>query len=103
MRLIPYMSACCRRSGEVSTRIDARPGTSTKIDGRSRLSCGSAEVHTSHAQPMLGTPEEVPVPRKVMRAAAALTLRLRSSRQGMMMRDFGSAAGSPDGPPDTWT
>ena len=96
------MSACCRRSGEVSTRIDAWPATSTWIDGRSRLSCGSVDRHTAHVQPMLGTPDEVPHPRNVIRAVtldwARGRPRLRSAArvaraQGMMMRDFGSAEG----------
>ena len=34
-------------------------------DGRSRRSCGSAEVHTAQSQPSVGTPIEVPVPRNV--------------------------------------
>ena len=84
-----------------STRV---PVASTWIDGRSRLSCGSVDRHTAHVQPMLGTPDEVPAPRNVMRA---FTPRLGRGRprdfagagpswleaQGMMMRDFGSAEG----------
>jgi hypothetical protein len=32
---------------------------------RSRLSRGSAEWHTSHGQAIMGTPCDVPVPKKV--------------------------------------
>src|SRR5687767_7971631 len=67
MRSIPAASTCCRKSGVVSITIEARPGTSTWMDGRSRLSRGSVDRHTSQAQPIIGTPEDVPVPRKVTR------------------------------------
>jgi hypothetical protein len=33
-------------------------------EGRIRLSWGSALVQTAHRQPIIGTPELVPVPRK---------------------------------------
>ena len=47
--------------------IDACPGTSTWMDGRRRVSRGSEDVQTSHVHPIIGTPDEVPVPRKVTR------------------------------------
>ena len=43
------------------------PFQRTSTEGRSRRSCGSAEVHTAQAQPSVGTPIEVPVPRNVSR------------------------------------
>src|SRR5678815_5190030 len=77
MRSMFAVSACWRKSGVVSITIDAWPGTLTWIDGRRRLSRGSVERHTSQSQPIIGTPEDVPVPRNVTRPAWCITLRLR--------------------------
>lgn len=41
------------------------PACSTNTETRKRLSRGSSETHTSHSHPIVGTPVEVPVPRKV--------------------------------------
>jgi hypothetical protein len=38
---------------------------SINIDGRVRLSRGSVDRQTAHVQPIIGTPWDVPVPRKV--------------------------------------
>jgi hypothetical protein len=38
------------------------------MDGRSRRSRGSPDRQTAQAHPIIGTPAEVPVPRKVTRA-----------------------------------
>jgi hypothetical protein len=43
------------------------PSISTIADVRRRLSRGSLERHTSHWQPIVGTPCDVPVPRNVKR------------------------------------
>ena len=43
-------AVCCIRGGR---------------DGRVRRLCGSVEVQTAHWQPRVGTPMEVPLPRKV--------------------------------------
>jgi len=51
-----------------STRICARFGTSTKMDGRSRLSRGSVDRQTAQSHPIIGTPADVPLPRKVILA-----------------------------------
>jgi hypothetical protein len=37
------------------------------MDGRSRVSRGSVERHVAQSHPIMGTPWEVPVPRKVIR------------------------------------
>jgi hypothetical protein len=50
----------------VSIRI-AAPPASTSAAERLRLSRGSADRHTAHEQPIWGTPNDVPVPRKVSR------------------------------------
>lgn len=42
------------------------PLISTSEEQRMRLSRGSFEVHTLHEQPICGTPEDVPVPKKVI-------------------------------------
>ena len=52
-----------------------------KIDGRSRVSRGSEERQVAQSQPIIGTPCEVPVPRKVMR-----------TRYGVMMRFWSPCA-----------
>src|SRR3954464_8205376 len=78
-RRMPCRRACARRSGPASTRTLA-PAVSTKIDGRSRASRGSAERHTAQSQPIIGTPCDVPVPRKVTRNSGfddALLIALR--------------------------
>src|SRR6187200_1419977 len=38
------------------------------MEGRIRRSCGSGDWHTSHVQPIIGTPCDVPLPRKVTSA-----------------------------------
>lgn len=57
------------------------------MDGRARVSRGSVDVHTAHAQPIIGTPIDVPVPRNVTSTGFGLGAE-RGSAQGMMMRDF---------------
>src|SRR5262245_48692990 len=63
-RRMPCRSAWIRRSGPASTSTRA-PGVSTKIEGRRRVSRGSADRQTAQSQPIIGTPCDVPVPRKV--------------------------------------
>src|SRR3954464_2723432 len=63
-RRMPWVNACTRRSGPASTSTCAS-AVSTKIDGRRRRSRGSADRHTGQSQPIIGTPCDVPVPRKV--------------------------------------
>ena len=60
---------------------------SIRIEGRVRWSRGSVERQTSHRQPIIGTPCEVPVPRNVtlrlnnaLSASDASTNRIRSSK-----------------------
>jgi hypothetical protein len=36
------------------------------MDGRVRRSCGSEDVQVAQVQPIIGTPCDVPVPRKVI-------------------------------------
>ena len=43
------------------------PGSSIRIDGRSRRSCGSVDRHTAQSHPIEGTPCEVPLPSTVTR------------------------------------
>jgi hypothetical protein len=64
----------------VSTRMVAPLARRTRIDGRARVSRGSVEVHTTQAQPIIGTPIDVPVPRNVTstgseRGLSGVTLR----------------------------
>src|SRR5688572_17359955 len=59
---------CCRKSGVVSmiTVVTARPASAcarTITDERRRLFSGSVEREAWQAQPMTGTPTEVPLPR----------------------------------------
>src|SRR3954470_22016767 len=98
MRVSLKRSAWARRSEDVSTRIVAPPASRTRIDGRERLSRGSVDWQTAQAQPIIGTPIDVPVPRNVtstgMKGGTGGTAwcgRL-ALRQGMMMRDFWGAA-----------
>ena len=100
MRVSPKRSAWARRSDEVSIRMVAPPGRPIRIEGRDRLSRGSVDRHTAQAQPIIGTPMDVPVPRKVTftglvaLAEGGLTGRVSGAsrnRQGMMMRDFSGA------------
>src|SRR3712207_677963 len=57
-------NACVRKSVPVST-TNEHSGVWMKIEERSRLSRGSDEWQTSQSQPIIGTPCDVPVPRKV--------------------------------------
>src|SRR6267154_1852874 len=57
-------SACWRKSGVVSITM-FWPPREIKTEGRSLLSCGSADLHTRQGQPSVGTPMEVPEPRTV--------------------------------------
>src|SRR5262245_9958496 len=78
---MPNVSACARRSDDVSMRTcrtaaataetgcpSSEPGGSGRsisTDVRMRRSRGSAERQTSQSQPIIGTPYDVPVPRRV--------------------------------------
>lgn len=42
------------------------PSRERRMEGRRRLSRGSAEAQTRHGQPSVGTPIEVPEPRTVI-------------------------------------
>lgn len=55
------LNICSRKSGPQSISITA-PSVCNKEDARKRLSRGSAEVQTSHLQPISGTPVDVPLP-----------------------------------------
>src|SRR5262249_3446957 len=69
-RSIFSRNACWRKSAETSiTRRRGPPSTgiSTIRPGRSRLSRGSVDRQTEHSDPIIGTPTDVPVPRKVIR------------------------------------
>src|SRR5262249_44030199 len=81
-RCIPARRACVRKSGVVSITTLC-PAYVTRIEGRRRLSRASAEVQTSHWQPMVGTPTLVPEPRTVIFSGKSgirllLSRRLRS-------------------------
>ncbi len=69
-RVNPKRSACARRSVDVSTSTWSPSSNWTRIDGRQRRSRGSSDRHVAHSQPIIGTPCDVPVPRKVMRTTA---------------------------------
>src|SRR5438093_12994160 len=56
--------ACWRKSGVVSITT-TRPSNSSMTEGRVRLSWGSEDLHTRQSQARVGTPVDVPVPRKV--------------------------------------
>ena len=58
--------SCSRSSGGVSIRMVA-PSASTSAPERVRWSRGSVERQTAQSQPIWGTPNDVPVPRKVSR------------------------------------
>ena len=58
-----WRSACWRRSGLVSTS-SVVVAVLSSTEERKRLLRGWGEVHTSHLQPIIGTPVEVPLPRK---------------------------------------
>src|SRR5919109_3095539 len=62
----PPAMSCRRSSGGVSIRIVAPPSCTT-APLRVRLSLGSVERQTGQSQPIWGTPNDVPVPRKVSR------------------------------------
>src|SRR5688500_2458687 len=98
MRVSLKRSAWARRSEDVSTRIAAPLASRTRIDGRDRLSRGSVDWQTAQAQPIIGTPIDVPVPRNVTSTGQQAELAegpdagVPALRQGMMMRDFSGAA-----------
>src|SRR5436190_23541993 len=54
-----------RRSGPASTRMDWPSAVSTTIEGRHRRSRGSSDRQVVQSQTIMGTPGDVPVPRKV--------------------------------------
>ena len=62
----PPAMSCRRSSGGVSIRIVAPSRLDHRAD-RVRLSRGSVERQTAQSQPIWGTPNDVPVPRKVSR------------------------------------
>ena len=62
----PPASSWRRSSGGVSIRRVVPPSWITAPD-RVRLSRGSVERQTGQSQPIWGTPNDVPVPRKVSR------------------------------------
>src|SRR5690349_4993850 len=64
-RSMPARMACWRKSGVVSMTT-LWPSRERRMEGRRRLSCGSAEPQTRHGQPNVGTPIEVPEPRTVI-------------------------------------
>ena len=63
---------CARKSGVVSMTMLASSEL-IRMEGRRRVSRGSAERQTSQEQPMVGTPELVPEPRTlILRAISTL-------------------------------
>src|SRR5215207_10501002 len=62
----PPARSCRRSSGGVSIRM-AAPASCTTAPLLVRLSLGSVERQTGQSQPIWGTPNDVPVPRKVSR------------------------------------
>src|SRR5918992_3414046 len=62
----PAAMSWSRSSGGVSIRI-VDPPSCTTAPLRVRLSLGSVERQTGQSQPIWGTPNDVPVPRKVSR------------------------------------
>src|SRR5882724_2364765 len=60
---MPSRKHCRRNSGAASTCM-CNPSITTWMDARVRLLRGSADVQTAHLQAIIGTPWEVPVPRK---------------------------------------
>src|SRR2546422_789075 len=62
----PPAMSCRRSSGGVSMRMVA-PSDSTTAPARVRLPRGSVERHPAQPQPIGGTPNDVPVPRRVRR------------------------------------
>src|SRR6266568_6320298 len=58
------IGACWRKSGVVSMTT-TRPSNSSMTEGRVRLSWGSGDWQTGQLQARVGTPVDVPVPRKV--------------------------------------
>jgi len=67
------------------------PSSSMYTDGRERLSRGSVDPQTAQRQPIMGTPCDVPVPRKVIRTKVGTVRRARRC-QGTMMREAGLVA-----------
>ncbi len=86
---IPARSIWYLKSGPASTRIFSPP-YSTNADDLSLLSIGSAERHTSHLQPIIGMPCDVPVPRNVSFALSIISLsdRLRLNDYISYLSDF---------------
>src|SRR3954471_22708938 len=70
-RRMPCRSACARRSGPASTRSCPPSPVATSTEVRIRRSRGSADLQTVQSQPIIGTPCDVPVPRKVIFTADA--------------------------------
>src|SRR5678816_1761532 len=67
MRRRSWRSAWERRSGVVSTSTRIPSSQSIAMEGRVRESRGSVDRQTSQSQPIIGTPWDVPVPRKSTR------------------------------------
>jgi len=63
-------NSCKRISGVVSMSRLPR-GKLNKTLGRVRWFRGSLEVQTGHSHPIMGTPLEVPLPRKISRRVSA--------------------------------
>src|SRR5260370_29909622 len=68
IRSIPAATSWSRSSGGVSIR-SRLPLVSMSAAVRERLSRGSEDVHVEQRQPICGTPNEVPVPRKISRTS----------------------------------
>src|SRR5436190_16055127 len=81
--------AWVRKSGVVSIRM-LRSCQVIRMDGRSRLSRGSVEVHTLQWHPMVGTPTLVPEPSTVIRRGTS-GIRLLSRRLAGVIRDLNEA------------
>src|SRR5690349_13143190 len=73
---MPARNTCARKSGVVSITMLRSP-VEIRMEGRSRLSRGSAEWHTAQEQPMVGTPELVPDPSTVILIGIAQDLAAR--------------------------
>src|SRR2546426_12377203 len=69
----PTATSCSRSSGGVSIR-SRFPFVSINAAVRVRRSRGSADVQVGQRQPICGTPNDVPVPRKVNRTSHNLDL-----------------------------
>src|SRR5262245_38311659 len=83
-RSIFSRSACWRKSAETSMtmrRSTSSTAVSTIRPVRRRLSRGSSDRQTSQSHPIIGTPTDVPVPRKV--------IRIGNGERGLRIADCG--------------